>query len=208
MSIEENIYEEQKNTMKNEQHTHPVKNGMLNYIFQDAVGVYRNSSHWACLLRCFYLVPFRITVKFRFIQYLNKRRLGRVLAKWFNYRYQVKTAKMGCNLEPDTEIAPGLTFPHGFPLVIHSHVKLGRHCIVHPNVQIGTSRTKKGAPVIGDYCFLGNGCHIIGNCKIGDWCFISPGAFICKDIPEGSVVGFGINNILSDKGKETVAKYI
>ena len=115
---------------------------------------------------------------------------------------------MGCNCEPETEIAPGLCFPHGFPVVIHSHAKLGRHCIVHPGVQVGTSRTKGGAPVSGDYCFLGNGCHIIGNCKIGDWCFISPGAFVCKDIPEGSVVGFGLNNIISNKGKETVSMYL
>lgn len=41
--------------------------GMLNYIFQDAVGVYRNSSRRACFLRCFYLLPFRITVKYRFL---------------------------------------------------------------------------------------------------------------------------------------------
>ena len=153
-------------------------------------------------------MPFRIVVKFRFIQYLKQRNWGRLLAKWFDYRFHVKTAKMGCNLEPETEIAQGLSFPHGFPVVIHSHAKLGKHCIVHPGVQIGTSRTKNGAPIIGDYCFLGNGCHIIGNCKIGDWCFISPGAFICKDIPEGSVVGFGLNNIISDKGKEAVSMYL
>ncbi len=185
-----------------------VKKGLLNYIFQDAVGVYKNSSHLACFIRCFYLVPFRYTVKFRFIQYLKQRRRGCLLAKWFEYCFHIKTAKMGCNLEPETQIAPGLIFPHGFPVVIHPYAKLGRHCIVHPGVQIGTSRTKDGAPIIGDYCFLGNGCHIIGNCKIGDWCFISPGAFVCKDIPEGSVVGFGINNIISDKGKEIVSMYL
>ena len=190
------------------QGTNSVKKGFLNYIFQDAEGVYRNSTHLACFIRCIYLVPFRITVKFRFIQYLKQRRWGRLFAIWFDYRFRVKTAKMGCNLEPETEIAPGLCFPHGFPVVIHSHAKLGRHCIVHPGVQVGTSRTKGGAPVIGDYCFLGNGCHIIGNCKIGDWCFISPGAFVCKDIPEGSVVGFGLNNIISNKGKETVSMYL
>ena len=184
------------------------KCGLLKYIFQDAVGVYNNSLSWACFLRCLYLLPFRIIVKYRFIQFLIKRKRCRLLTKWFLYRYGILTAKLNCYLEPETEIGPGVVFPHGFPLVIHSHAILGKRCIVHPNVQIGTTRTKEGAPVIGDYCFLGNGCHIIGNCKIGDWCFISPGAFVCKDIPEGSVVGWGLNNIISDKGKETIQHYL
>ena len=185
-----------------------ITQGMLNYIFQDAVGVYKNTSHSACFIRCLYLLPFRITVKYRFLQYLLKRKKYRFLTKWFSYHYDILTSKLNCYLEPETEIGPGVVFPHGFPLVIHSQAVLGKRCIVHPNVQIGTTRTKDGAPVIGDYCFLGNGCHIIGNCKIGDWCFISPGAFVCKDIPEGSVVGWGLNNIISDKGKETMQHYL
>lgn len=185
-----------------------IKSGLLNYIFQDAYGVYKDSSHRACFMRCFYLLTFKIIVKFRFIQYLQKHKKCRFLTKWLLYRYDILTSKLGCYLEPETQIGPGVVFPHGFPLVIHSQTVIGRRCIIHPNVQIGTTRTKEGAPVIGDYCFLGNGSHIIGNCKIGDWCFISPGAFVCKDIPEGSVVGWGLNNIISDKGKETVEHYL
>lgn len=183
-------------------------NGFFNYIFQDSVGVYKNSSKSACLFRCAYLLPFRIIVKYRFIQYLQKKKKFKLLTKWLIYRYDILTSKLGCYLEPGTNIGPGVVFPHGFPLVIHSDAILGKHCIVHPNVQIGTTRTKEGAPIIGDYCFLGNGCHIIGNCKIGNWCFISPGAFVCKDIPDGSVVGWGLNNIISNKGKETIQYYL
>ena len=185
-----------------------IECGFWDYIFQDAKGIYKSSTPLACFLRCIYLFPFRITVKFRFVQYLMAKGKCKLFVKWFRYRYSVKTAKLNCYLEPGTQIGPGLIFPHGFPLVIHSHAKIGKHCIIHPGVQIGTTRTKDGAPVIGDNCFLGNGCHIIGNCKIGDYCFISPGAFVCKDIPSGSVVGFGLNNIISNKGKETVEHYL
>ena len=185
-----------------------TERGFLNYIFQDAKGVYDKDSHVSCFLRCVYLIPFRTIVKFRFIQYLMKSNWGRLFAKWFNYRYSVMTAKMGCEMDPQTKIGQGIRFPHAFPVVINSAAVIGKNCIIYPNVQIGSSRTKPGAPVIGDNCFLGNGCHIIGNCKIGDWCFISPGAFVCKDIPEGSVIGYGLNNIISDKGKETVSLYL
>lgn len=108
----------------------------------------------------------------------------------------------------DVSVGAGLQFPHNFPLVVHDATKIGENCIIHPNVQIGTTRGKNGAPVIGDNCFLGNGCHIIGNPVIGDWVFISPGAFVCKDIPSGSVVGFGLNNIISAKGKDTIIRFL
>lgn len=153
------------------------------------------------------LVPFRITVQYRFIQYLQNSHRFKLLTKWLLLRYRKRTAKLNCCLEPETKIGQGVVFPHGFPLVINPSAVIGRNCSIHPNVLVGSSRTKEGYPVIGDNCFLGNGCKIIGNCRIGDWCFISPGAFVSKDIPSGSVVGFGLNNIISDKGKEVVSLY-
>ena len=48
-------------------------------------------------------------------------------------------------------------FPHYFPLVINPAAVIGRCCIIHPGVLIGTTRGEPGAPVIGDYCFLGDG---------------------------------------------------
>ncbi|MEH2847409.1 hypothetical protein [Segatella copri] len=106
-----------------------------------------------------------------------------------------------------TQIGASVEFPHNFPVVVHYAAIIGENYIIHPNVQIGTTRGKEGVPVIGSNCLLGNGCHIIGNPKIGDWVFVSPGAFICKDIPSGSVVGFGVNNILSSKGKKTILMF-
>ena len=185
-----------------------IKGGMLNYIFQDAVGVYRNSSFCACFLRCIYLFTFRRVVKFRFMQYLLMHNRVSLINKWFIFRYNSKCDKHGIYLPPSTKIGHGFRFIHAGPLLIHDRAILGINCIVHPCAQIGTSRTKEGAPIIGDNCFIGNGCHIIGDCKIGDWCFISPGAFVCKDIPAGSVVGAGLNNIISDKGEETIKLYL
>lgn len=178
------------------------------YIFQDSKGVYRKSSTFYCLGRCIYSISFRRIVIYRFLQYLQTKKKLLPLSKLLKIRYNIKTAKLGLYLEPTTIIGSGVRFPHGFPAVIHSHAVIGNNCIIHPNVQIGTSRTKDGAPVIGNNCFLGNGCHIIGNCTIGDNCFISPGAFVCKDIPNGSVVGFGLNNIISYKGEELLKLYL
>lgn len=122
--------------------------------------------------------------------------------------YESRNARLGITFPTQLKIGAGVNFPHNFPLVIHYSASIGENCIIHPNVQIGTTRGKRGVPIIGDNCFLGNGCHIIGNAKIGDWVFISPGAFVCKDIPSGSVVGFGVNNIMSDRGKEIILPFL
>lgn len=181
---------------------------LFDWIFQDVIGVYENCSKLACFARCFTLLPFRITIQFRFIQWMEKHCKCRWLVKLLAMCYSKRTAKLNCSLAPETQIKAGLIFPHGFPLVINPKAVIGYNCIIYPGVQIGSSRTKSGAPVIGNNCFLGHGCHIIGNCKIGDWCFISPGAFVCKDIPAGSVVGFGLNNIISNNGEEVVRLYL
>lgn len=73
---------------------------------------------------------------------------------------------------------------------------------------IGRNRAKEGAPIIGDYCFIGHGVKIIGNPIIGDNCFISPAAIVTKDIPSGSLVGAGLNNIIGGNGKEHVEYYL
>lgn len=99
-------------------------------------------------------------------------------------------------------------FPHNFPLVINPNAIIGNNCIIHPGVLVGTSRGKEGAPIIGNNCFLGDGCKIVGNCIIGDWVFIAPNAVITKDIPSFSVVGSGINQILSKNGEREVKKYL
>lgn len=101
----------------------------------------------------------------------------------------------------------GLYFPHNGPFVINEGAKIGKYCTIHPQVLIGGNRAK-GAPVIGDYVFIGNGAKLVGNCKIGDWVFISPGAMITKDIPSNSLVGFGLNNILNCDGKRQVEMYM
>lgn len=122
-------------------------------------------------------------------------------------RYNKVCSIVNLTLSPKTKIGKGLVFPHGFPLVINSDAIIGENCIIHPCVLIGRNRMKAGAPIIGDNVFIGHGSKIIGNPKIGDWCFIAPSAIITKDIASGSVVGSGLNNILSNDGEKYVMLY-
>lgn len=182
----------------------------LDYIMQDAYVLYDNNSLLVSLKRYCFGISYRVTIQMRILQYLSSRnsKITKMLMKIIAKIYNIRNEKLGIYLPYETQIGPGIYFPHNFPVVVHYASKIGKNCIIHPNVQIGSTRGKEGVPIIGDNCFLGNGCHIIGNPKIGDWVFISPGAFVCKDVPDGSVVGYGLNNIISNKGKQEVSRYL
>lgn len=184
-----------------------MKNGLISYIMQDAYRIYEKNGMVISLVRYWSNISYRVRLQMRLIQYLRANG-GEIFANIINVFYNRRNSRLGIYLPANLKVGPGLFFPHNFPVVINDAAMIGENCVIHSNAQIGSNRGKSGAPVIGNNCFLGNGCHIIGNPHIGDWCFISPGAFITKNVPSGSVVGFGLNNIISDKGEETVRLYL
>lgn len=91
-------------------------------------------------------------------------------------------------------------FPHGMRgIFISFAVKIGKNCIIHQNTTIGSSTLidakKKGAPKIGDNCFIGAGVAIIGNINIGNNVRIAANASVFKDIPDNCIV-VGNNKII------------
>lgn len=188
---------------------------MKDFILQDVAKSYSNNNLVHFIYRYLFIPSYRITIWFRLLQYLHisHKNICRYIVamgggKLLNLYYIRLCNKYCCYLPYTTKIGSGLRFPHNFPLVINPACVIGINCTIHPGVLIGTDRSKQGAPEIGDFCFLGDGCKILGNCKIGEWCFITPNAVVTKDIPAGSVVGCGINNIISNKGMEHVKLYL
>ena len=145
----------------------------------------------------------------RLCQYLKCKRgiFAKIFKKCAFRRYSELAESFNVYIPVDTSIGRGVCFAHYFPVVINPSATIGENCIIHPCVLIARDRGKDGAPVIGDNCFVGHGAKIIGNPTVGDWSFICPGAIVTKDMPEGSLIGSGVNNLLSYKGKEHVLLY-
>ena len=181
---------------------------MKGYILQDIRIRYKNLNFFKFLYHIFCTPGIRLIVSCRICKILKQNKLlhvgGYFLARLHHMHLQHRY--LVC-FDDKLEFGEGLCFPHGGPFVINENAKIGKCCTIHPNVLIGGDRGK-GVPTIGDYVFIGNGAKIIGNCKIGDWCFISPAAVITKDIPEGCLVGYGLNNILNMNGKRHVEMYL
>jgi serine O-acetyltransferase len=85
------------------------------------------------------------------------------------------------------------TFPHGITgIFISSGAKIGKNAVIFHQVTIGSNTLgdskHKGAPIIGDNCYIGAGAKIIGNVKIGNNVRIGANAVVVKDVPDNCVV--------------------
>ena len=176
------------------------------FVFQDCIA---RNPHAGCLkyIQQYVRIPaYRIFIRYRLCQYLKEYR-GGVILTLSRLLMERICGKYCVTLSDGLNAGEGLAFPHNGPFVINPGAVIGKYCTIHPQVLIGGDR-RKGAPRIGDYVFIGNGAKVIGNAKIGNWVFISPGAIVTKDVPDGRLVGAGLNNILNNDGRKHVEMYL
>jgi serine O-acetyltransferase len=60
-------------------------------------------------------------------------------------------------------------------------------CDSNTLITVGDS-DKKGAPIIGDNCYIGAGAKIIGRVSVGNNVRIGANAVVVKDVPDNCVV--------------------
>lgn len=85
----------------------------------------------------------------------------------------------------------GLKIVHPGYRRIDSQVKLGTNCTVLPMVLFGRKREVPDSNdyiLVGDNCYFGTGCTILGPCKIGNNVTVGAGAVVIKDIPDNAIV--------------------
>lgn len=75
---------------------------------------------------------------------------------------------------------------HGHSTEINAQ-KIGNNCIFFQNVTIGTNGSPVG-PTIGDNCFFGAGCVVVGEITIGNNVRVGANAIVTKDIPDNCTV--------------------
>lgn len=88
---------------------------------------------------------------------------------------------------------------NGFGIVISRFVKLGKNCVLYPNIVLGTNG--KGYPCIGSGVVVHSFTVIVGNITIGDNCIITSHCYIDKNILPNSVVYPNKNLIIKQRRK-------
>ena len=84
---------------------------------------------------------------------------------------------------------PGLRINHYGLLIVNANARIGKWCDIHQGVNIGENgyvdelgRVISEVPKLGNYCFIGPGVKIFGNCTIGDNVRIGANAVVNKDV--------------------------
>ena len=85
----------------------------------------------------------------------------------------------------------GLKLVHPGYRWIASSSKIGKNCTILPRVLIGKKHPGTPPPCvfIGDNCYIGTGCTILGPVKIGNNVTIAAGSIVVKDCPDNCIIG-------------------
>lgn len=126
--------------------------------------------------------PFRWLVGFRLrgSEARALRLCGRAL-------HVVACRNVGIQIPSSVEIGEALRLPHWGGIVVNSKARIGSHVTILHNVTLGSAslRDESGAPVIGDYSYLGPGCSVLGPVRIGERSVVAANALVTRDIPDG-----------------------
>lgn len=89
-----------------------------------------------------------------------------------------------------TQIGEGFYIGHCGRVIVHPDAKIGKNVNVATGVTIGQENRgeRKGAPTIGDNCWIGTNAVVVGNVKIGNDVLIAPLSFVNFDVPDHSIV--------------------
>lgn len=117
----------------------------------------------------------------------------KIYAKLLIIRHEFLCNKYGWTI-PINVIDKGLAIVHVGTIVISSKAKIGEYCRIHVDVNIGSSwiKGKSGAPVIGNYVYIGPGSKIFGPIHIGDKVVIGANSVVNKSFIEGNYTIAGV----------------
>jgi serine acetyltransferase len=93
----------------------------------------------------------------------------------------------GVQIQPQTQIGPGLAILHFGGVVITRDCTIGANCLLYHNVNIVTMRSQRGA-TIGDHFYAGTGATILGSVSIEDNVTVGAGAVLTKSAPKDAVI--------------------
>lgn len=123
----------------------------------------------------------------RKLEYYGKIKKNPIVWMWYLYvrfSFHKQSVRLGFSISPYS-IAEGLEIGHYGDIVINGKARLGKNCtIAGAGVLVGEDLKSPLAPIIGDECYLGPGCKIIGPVTIAKGVTIAANCVVTRDITE------------------------
>lgn len=126
---------------------------------------------------------------FRLAHWLATHHL-RPIGKLFSL---INLVVFGLEIGIDSDIGPGLFFPHTSGTVLGAG-RIGANAVVYHNVTVGAKTLDMQnrhdlRPAIGDGAFLGAGCKVLGAITLGDNVTVGANSVVLKSVPSDCLVG-------------------
>ncbi|MBH5316860.1 serine acetyltransferase [Paenibacillus sp. GSMTC-2017] len=162
-------------------------------------------SMWKVFYRRFMIAGFHYMFWVRLCKYLSQKgkfmfpiyMISMFLLQRYKYKY-------GISISPGTKIGKGFYIGHFGDINVSSLSEIGDNCVIMQGVTIGASGRgeKRGAPIIGNFVYMGPGAKIIGKIKIGNNVIIGANAVVTNDIPDNGVAVGIPAKVISLKGSD------
>jgi len=113
--------------------------------------------------------------------------------EWLGRLNDAYWRRFGSYIGVNAQFACPPTFPHGpYGVFISGSARVGHDAVIFQHVTIGSNTLPdsrgKGAPRLGDSCFLGAGASVIGGVTVGDNVRIGSNCVVAHDVPANCVV--------------------
>ena len=92
----------------------------------------------------------------------------------------------GMKVHPESEIGPGLVI-HTFSCVHVLVKRMGHSCTINQGVSLANVRGS-GRPIIGNNCYFGAGCKVMGGVTLGDNVVVAANSLVITDVPSDCTV--------------------
>ena len=107
--------------------------------------------------------------------------------------YRLDQNYRGAGIAWNSQFAGEPCLPHGMQGTFVSALsRIGKNCVIFQQVTIGANvlldSRHRGAPTVGDNCYIGTGAKIIGDVKIGNNVRIGANCVVYQNVPDNCVV--------------------
>lgn len=116
---------------------------------------------------------------------------------WYSLLLNIRGQRLGFSISGNC-FGLGLRINHYGLLIVNAQARIGKWCDVHQGVNIGENGyvDENGGiisevPTIGEYCFIGPGAKIFGECRLGNNVRVGANAIVNKDVQDNQTV-YGI----------------
>lgn len=92
----------------------------------------------------------------------------------------------GCHIHRESDIGPGLVV-HNFGGVFILADRIGHSCTLNQGVSVVNMRGH-GRPTIGNNCYLGAGCTVLGKVRLGDNVVVGANSLVLRDVEDNCTV--------------------